>query len=175
MSGPRDNRGTGCNCEPEVVFELADRALDAGREREVRRHLNACPGCRELYEREVRLNERLGSLEFSEANTRSVCESVAMSLPTRPIKARFLWAFLALGLLATALFALVSQGAGSVAFVMDAVESFQGASMLLTDLLGTALAAAGSIVLVALAVGAVLDILLAAVLFSVARRRTRTA
>jgi flagellar biosynthesis protein FliQ len=58
---------------------------------------------------------------------------------------------------------------------MDAVESFQGASMLLTDLLGTALAAAGSIVLVALAVGAVLDILLAAVLFSVARRRTRTA
>ncbi len=170
-----DPRNAGCGCDPEVVFELADRALGPGREREVRRHLGACPGCRGLYEREMRLNERLGSLEFHEAGARSVRESVAMALPTRPVKARLVWALLAAGLLATALFALVSQGSNPVAFVMDAVETFQGASMILTDVLGTALATAGSMLLVALAVGAVLDLLLAAVLFSVVRRRTREA
>ena len=172
MSGPRN---AGCGCDPEMVFEFADRALGPGREREVRRHLDACPGCRELYEREVRLNECLGSLKLSETNSRSVCESVAMALPTRPVKARILWALLAVVLLATALFALVSHGANPVAFVMDAVETFQGASMLLNDFLGTTLAAAGSMILIALAVGTVLDLLLAAVLFSVVRRRTREA
>lgn len=164
-----------CNCDPEMIFELAERSLDAGRAREVNLHLEDCSDCRRLYEREVRINERLGSLKFSNANQKSVCESVAMALPTRPIKARLLWAMLAAGLLAIALFALGSQGADPAAFVMNAVEAFQGMSMMLTDLLGTTLAAAGSIALIALAVGAVLDILLVGVLFSVARRRTREA
>lgn len=172
MSGPQNPDR---NCDPEIVFELADRALDPGHEREVRRHLGACPGCRGLYEREMRLNDRLGSLRFSESQRGSVCESVAMALPTRPIKARILWAILALGLLTLALLALVSQGTNPAAFVMDAVETFQGAAMLLNDFLGTTLAAAGSVILVALAVGAVLDLLLAAILFSVVRRRTREA
>ena len=166
---------SGCNCDPEMIFELAERSLDAGRARELNLHIAACPGCRKLYEREVRINERLGSLKFSEANQRSVCESVAMALPTRPVKARLLWAVLAVGLLAIALFALGSQGAGTAAFVMNAVEAFQGTSMMLTDLLGTTLAAAGSIVLIALAVGAVLDLFLVGILFSVSRRRTREA
>lgn len=170
MSAPRS---AGCNCDPEMVFELADRALGPGREREVRRHLDVCPGCRELYEREVRLNDCLGSLEFHEANARSVRESVAMALPTRPVKARLLWALLAVGLLGMALFALGLQGANPAAFVMDAVETFQGASMILNDVLGTTLTTAGSVILIALAVGAVLDLLLAAVLFAVVRRRTR--
>jgi predicted anti-sigma-YlaC factor YlaD len=165
---------TGRNCEPAAVFELADRALDTGREREVRRHLRDCSGCRELYEREMRLNERLSSLEFSEDNRNSVCENVVMALPTRPIKTRFLWALTALGILATALFALIAQDTGSVAFIVDAVESFQGASMLVTDLLATALAAAGPVILGALIVGALLDVLLVTLLLSVARRRTRT-
>ncbi len=172
MSGARD---AGCNCEPEVIFELADRALGPEREREIRRHLDDCPGCRKLYEREVRLNACLGSLEFSGVDSRSVCESVAMVLPTRPVKARLLWALLAAGLLATALFALVMQGATPVAFVVNAVETFQDASMMLTDALYTTLAAVGSILLVALAAGAVVDLLLAAVLLSVVRRRTREA
>ena len=172
MSGPRT---PGRNCDPEVVFELAERTLGPGREREVRRHLDACPDCRNLYEREMRINEHLGSLKFSEADQRSVCESVAMALPTRPVKARLVWALLAVGLLATALFALVSQGTNPATFVMDAVGNFQGASVMLTDVFGAALAAAGSVILGALAVGAVLDLLLAAVLFSVVRRRTREA
>ena len=169
MSGPPK---PGCNCDPVLLFELAERSLDAGRARELNLHLGACPECRKRYEREVRINECLGSLKFSEAGQRSVCESVAMALPTRPVKARLLWAVLAAGLLAISLFALGSQGAGTVAFVMDAVEAFQGTSMMLTDLLGTALAAAGSIALAALVLGAVLDLLLVGILFSVSRRRT---
>lgn len=163
---------SGCNRDPEMIFELAERSLDAGRARELNLHLDDCPDCRALYEREVRINERLGSLKFSGANQRSVCESVAMALPTRPVKARLLWAILASGLLGIALFALGAQGAGTAAFVMNAVEAFQGTSMMLTDLLGTALAAAGSIALAALALGAVLDLLLVGILFSVSRRRT---
>lgn len=155
-----------------MIFELAERSLDAGRARELNLHLEECPGCRDLYEREVKINERLVSLKFSEANQRSVCESVAMALPTRPVKARLLWAVLAVGLLGIALFALGAQGAGPATFVMDSVEAFQGMSMMLTDLLGTTLAAAGSILLVALALGAVLDLLLVGILFSVSRRRT---
>lgn len=170
MNGARD---AGCNCEPEVIFELADRALEPGREREVRKHLVDCPGCRKLYEREVRLNACLGSLEFSGADSRSVCEGVAMALPTRPVRARLVWALLAAGLLATALFALGTQGANPVAFVVDAVEAFQGVVVIFTDVLDTAFAAAGSLLLGALAAGAVLDLLLAAVLLSVVRRRTR--
>lgn len=165
----------GCNCDPEMIFEFSERSLDAGRTREAKLHLEECPGCRDLYEREVRINERLGSLKFSETNQRSVCESVAMALPTRQMKARLLWAVLAVGLLGIALFALGAQDASPTAFVMEAVEAFQGTSMLLIDLLGTTLAAAGSIVLIALAVGAVLDLLLVGVLFSVSRRRTREA
>ena len=171
MSGLRDE---GLNCDPETVFELADRSLDTSRERETRRHLDECPDCRELYEREVRINERLG-LMFTETSQRSVCENVVMALPTRQFKARLLWAVLAVGLLGIALFALGAQGANPTAFVIDAVDAFQGTSMLLIDLLGTALAAAGSIALIALAIGAVLDLLLAGVLLSVSRRRTREA
>ena len=169
------HRNPDCGCDPEVVFELAERALGPGQEREVRRHLDACPGCRELYEREIRLNERLGSLKFSETAPRSVCESVAMALPTRPVKARLMWALLAVGLLVTALFALVTQGLNPAASVADAMGTFQDMSLVMSDLLGTALTAAGSVILLALAVGAVLDLLLAAVLFSVVRRRTREA
>lgn len=172
MSG---SRNTGCKCDPEMIFELAERSLDTGRARELKRHLDSCPGCRDLYEREVRFNERLGSIEFTEEDRKSVCESVVMALPTRPIKARFVWAVLALCMMAIALFALGAQGADPVAFVMQSVEAFQGIAMLLTDLLGTALAAAGSIALIALAAGAVLDLILVGVLFSVARRRTRAA
>ena len=172
MSGPRS---PGCNCDPEVVFELADRALATGREREVRRHLDVCPGCRELYEREVRLSDCLGSLKLSGPNHRSVRESVVMALPTRPVKARLLWALVGVGLLVTALFALATQGMNPTAFVVDSVEIFQGASMALASVLDTVLAAAGSVILLALAVGAVLDLLLAAILLSVVRRRTREA
>lgn len=170
MSGYRN---PGCDCDPEAVFELADRALDPGREREIRTHLQKCPGCRELYEREVRLNDRLGSLEFSGLRSCSVCEAVAMALPTRPIKARLVWALVAGGLLLTALFALGTLGTNPAAFVVGAVETFQEAAVMITDVLQTALVATGTLVLAALAVGAALDLLLAAVVLSLVRRRSR--
>ncbi|MGB3683510.1 MAG: zf-HC2 domain-containing protein [Rubrobacteraceae bacterium] len=162
----------GCNCDPETVFGLADRALAPGDEREARRHLDECPECRGLYEREMRLSECLGSLRYAEPKRASVCQSVAMALPTRPMKARILWSAMALGLLATALFALVSQGANPATSAADAVEAFQGMAVMLTDVFGAALAAAGSLVLVALALGAALDLLLVAVLYAVSRRRS---
>src|SRR5919112_928096 len=87
MSTPR-------HCDPQVIFELADGALGREQTRVVRDHLEACPGCRKLYEKELRLSAFLGSLELAEP--RSVRPGVAMALPTRPLKARLLWAALAL-------------------------------------------------------------------------------
>src|SRR5215207_6039727 len=84
-------------CDPEPIFELADGSLAPDREREVRAHLSGCGYCQTLYEREMRLNASLGSLEFEES--RSVCPGVAMALPTRSIKARLLWAGFAVVLL----------------------------------------------------------------------------
>lgn len=161
----------GCGCEPEEIFELADRALTPERERAVRDHLKQCPGCYELYERETRLNSCLKSLSFSEP--RSVCAGVAMALPTRPLKARLLWALLAGILLSAALFALVASGTNPVVFVVDAMAIFWGSASVLTELLNTVLAVAGGTLLAVLAVGAFLDLLLAAVFVSVNRRRTR--
>ena len=61
MNGP-------LRCDPESVFELADGSLGSEREREIRAHFRDCSGCRTLYERELRLNASLGSLEFEETN-----------------------------------------------------------------------------------------------------------
>lgn len=160
-----------CGCEPEEVFSLADRALTPEREEEVRDHLGQCPGCRELYEREVRLNSCLRSLSFSEP--RSVREGVAMALPTRPLKARLLWAALAAFLLSVALFALGLSGTNPAVFVADAMAMFWSSAAVLADVLDTVLAVAGGMLLVALAVGALIDLLLVGVLLSVVRRRTR--
>jgi anti-sigma factor RsiW len=161
----------GCGCEPEEIFEFADRALTPEREQRVRAHLEQCPECHELYKRETRLNSCLKSLSFSEPC--SVRAGVAMALPTRPLKARLLWTLLAGVLLSTALFALGINGVNPAVFIVDAMTMFWGSASMLTDLLDTVLAVAGGVLLGALAVGAVLDLLLAAVLMSVVRRRTR--
>jgi predicted anti-sigma-YlaC factor YlaD len=65
MSGPRERR-----CDPEAIFELADGALSADRVREARAHLDDCPGCRELYERELELNALLRSSDLAEPRSR---------------------------------------------------------------------------------------------------------
>ncbi len=160
-----------CGCEPEEIFELADRALTPEREREVWSHLKRCPECHELYKRETQLNSCLRSLSFYEP--RSVCEGVAMALPTRPLKARLLWTFLAGVLLSTALFALGISGVNPAVFVVDAMTVFWSSASMLTDVLDTVLAVAGGALLVALVVGALIDLLLAAIFVSVFRRRTR--
>jgi predicted anti-sigma-YlaC factor YlaD len=125
------------HCDPEPIFELADGSLGPDQEREVRTHLRDCRGCRNLYERELRLNASLGSLDFEQP--RSVCQGVAMALPTRSLRARLLWAGLAIVLL----------------------------------LIQVVFAIVGPALLVALAVGAAVDLCIAAVYLAVSRRRAR--
>jgi predicted anti-sigma-YlaC factor YlaD len=166
MSAPR-------RCDPQAIFELADDALGPERAREVRDHLETCPGCRELYERELQMNASLRCLEFAEP--RSVCPSVAMALPTRPLKARLLWAALALALLLVASLALSLDGTNPAVFAVNALGVFWAVVSGFADAARTMLVAAGPVLLVALAVGALIDLSLAAALLWTTRRRTRAA
>jgi predicted anti-sigma-YlaC factor YlaD len=166
MSGPR-------RCDPEAIFELADGALGPGRTHEVRAHLNDCPGCRELYEKELELNACLRSMQF--AQPRSVCPGVAMALPTRPLKARLLWAALALALLLVASLALSLDGTGPMVSAMNALGVFWSLVSGFADVVQAVLVVAGPILLIALAAGALLDLLLAAVLLRTTRRHAREA
>ena len=166
MSTPR-------RCDPQVIFELADGALGPERAREIRDHLEACPGCRKLYEKELELSAFLGSLELAEP--RSVCPGVAMALPTRPLKARLLWATLALALLLVASLALSLDGTHPAVFAVNALDVFWGVVSGFADVARTMLVAAGPVILAALAVGALLDLSLAAALLWMTRRRARAA
>jgi len=160
-------------CDPEAIFELADGALGPRRAYEVRAHLNDCPGCRELYEEELELNAHLRSMEFAEP--RSVCPGVAMALPTRPLKARLLWAALALVLLLVASLALSLDGTNPAVFAVNALSVFWGVVSGFADVARTIMVAAGPVLLVALAAGALLDVFLAAALLWTTRRRAREA
>jgi predicted anti-sigma-YlaC factor YlaD len=160
-------------CDPEAIFELADGALGPGRAYEVRVHLNDCPGCRELYEKELELNACLRSIEFVEP--RSVCPGVAMALPTRPLKARLLWAALALVLLLVASLALSLDGTNPAVFAVSSLGVFWSFVSGFADVVRAMLVVAGPILLVALAVGALLDLFIAAALLRTTRRRAREA
>jgi anti-sigma factor RsiW len=160
-------------CDPEAIFELADGALGPGRAYEVRAHLNDCPGCRELYEKELELNAYLRSIEFVEP--RSVCPGVAMALPTRPLKARLLWAALALLLLLVASLALSLDGTNPAVFAVNVLGVFWSFVSGFADVVRAMLVVAGPILLVALAVGALLDLFIAATLLRTTRRRAREA
>ena len=166
MSDPR-------RCDPEAIFELADGALGPERTREIRAHLNDCPGCRKLYEKELELNACLRSMEFAEP--RSVCPGVAMALPTRPLKARLLWAVLALVLLLVASLALSLDGTNPAVFAVNALGVFWSFVSGFADVVQAVLVVAGPVLLVALAAGALLDLLLAAALLRTTRRRAREA
>jgi hypothetical protein len=166
MNAPR-------RCDPQAIFELADGALGAERGREVRDHLEACPGCRKLYEKEQELNAFLDSLEFAES--RSVRPGVVMALPTRPLKARLLWAALALALLLLALIALSLDGTNPAVFAVNTLGVFWGFVSGFADVSQTILVVAGPVLLGALVVGALLDLFLAAALLWTTRRRTREA
>jgi anti-sigma factor RsiW len=166
MSRPR-------RCDPQVIFELADGALSPERAREVRTHLEACPSCRELYEKEQELNAFLDSLELTEPT--SVCSGVVMALPTRPLKARLLWATVALTLLLVASLALSLDGTNPVVFAVNALGVFWGVVSGFADVAQTILVAAGPVIFVALVMGALLDLLLAATLLWTTRRRAREA
>ena len=161
------------HCDPQVIFELADGELGPGRTREVRDHMEACPGCRKLYEKELELNASLHSMEFGQA--RSVCPGVAMALPTRPMRARLLWAVLAFALLLLASFALSLGGTYPAAFAVNALGTFWGVVSGFADVAQTILIAAAPVLLAALIVGALLDLVLAAALLWTTRRRARAA
>jgi anti-sigma factor RsiW len=169
MSDPRDRW-----CDPEAVFEFADGELGPERAREVRAHLEECPECRELHEKELDLNAFLGSLEFSELRLRSVSRGVAMALPTRPAKARLLWALLAAALLVVALLALDLSGESPVTLIASAMGWFSIVAGW-WEVIQTMLAAGGSAIAVALAVGALLDLVVAAAYLLTSRRRPREA
>lgn len=167
------SRPGGPRCDPERVFELADGGLPPEAEHEVRTHVNRCPACRELYEDELRLSACIGSLEVGEA--RSVCRDVAMALPTRLVGGRILWAGLALALLGAVSLALSLDGTNPAALAADSVGAFWGFVSGLAEVAEAFLVAVGPALLVAFGVGAVLDVLIAGVVFSVSRRRAREA
>jgi len=160
-------------CDPEEIFELADGGLGPEREREVRVHVGRCRGCRALYESELNLNASLSSLEFEEH--RSVCRVVAMALPTRSVKVRLLWAGLAVTLLCVVSLALSLDGPYPAVFAVDALVMFWGFVSGPADVVQVLWAAAGPALLVAFAVGALLDLIIAAAYLSVSRRRAREA
>ena len=168
MRGSREPR-----CDPEGIFELADGGLGPEREREVRAHLGRCRGCRELYEGELALNASLASLEFEES--RSVCRGVAMAIPTRSAGIRLLWAGLALILLAVASLALILDGTNPAVSAVDALGAFSGFASGLVEVVRALFAVTWRALLAALAVGALLDLAIAAVYLSVSRRRAREA
>jgi hypothetical protein len=160
-------------CDPESVFELADGSLAPEREREIRTHLRDCQGCLDLYERELRLNASLGSLEFEQTN--SVCRGVAMALPTRSARARLLWAALAVVLLLATSVATMLYGANLAVPFIDAMNVFLGFVAGFADVIQVVFAAIGQALLIVLAIGAFMDLVLATVYLAVSRRRAREA
>ncbi|HSL00672.1 MAG TPA: zf-HC2 domain-containing protein [Rubrobacteraceae bacterium] len=174
MSEPREPGERRC-CNPEAIFELVEGVLGPEREREVRSHLDACPGCRESYEKELSLNASLSALELAEPPCRSVCRGVAMALPTRPLKARLMWSVLSLTLLAAAVLALSLDGTIPADLAVEAVDIMWGLVSGFADVTRAILSAVGPTLLIALAVGAVVDLCIAAAVLLVKSRSVRQA
>lgn len=164
-------------CDPEKVFEFTEGSLETGQEREVREHLASCAGCRERYERELGLSADLSSLDLSEAcSSRSVCQGVAMALPTRPTKMRVLWGLLASALLVASLVSLELNGTGPVILATSVLGACWGLIAGSAHVARVVFAAAGTTILLALALGALTDVLIALAVVSVSRgRRAREA
>jgi hypothetical protein len=161
-------------CNPEKVFEFAEGSLGCDQEREVRGHLASCAGCRELYERELHLSAYLNSLDFSRVcASRSVSQGVAMALPTRSTKVRAIWAGLAVVLLLATSVAMMLYGANLAVLLIDAMNVFWGFVAGFADVIQVVFSAVGQALLVALAIGAFVDLVIAAVYLGVSRRRAR--
>jgi len=170
MSLPRDRSR---ECDHEAVFELADGGLGPSRGREVRDHLEDCPGCKDEYRRELGLSRSLCSLEYAASRSGSISRSVAMALPTRRLRARFMWTLLAAALLAVSLLALEIYQSDPIVPVVDALSLFWGFVAGAADVARAALATVGSVLLIALGIGTFLDLLIAAAVLTAARRSRR--
>ena len=165
-------RGCG-SCDPVAVFEFADGQTAGKEANAVQLHLEECPGCRELYEREVELNEQLGSFDGCPVSGRSVSRVVAMALPTRTARARAVWAMLAVALSLSAMLALEVSGRSPVILFVDAAAWSSGALAGLRDVVRIIFAVVGRWVVIALIVGITLDLIIAAVVAAFLMRRNR--
>lgn len=177
MSATGERGASGpCSCDPEKVFELSDGSLSLNEQSVTREHVASCPECRELYERELGLNAYLSSFDLSEIFSRSVCQEVAMALPTRSAKVRILWGLLAAALLVAALITLELDGAEPVLLTMSLLGACWGVVLSSAGVARAVFAAAGSTILLMLALGALMDVLIALAVVTVSRgRRAREA
>ncbi len=169
---------SGCQCNPEAVFELAENILSPEQEKEVRSHLSRCPGCKDLYKQELDLSAFLSSTKFPrrrESPEKSVCRGVVMSLPTRPLRARLLWGFGALALLFTALLALQVSGARPVMYILDFLSTGWGFVSGAVDVVDVVLSVAGPALLPALVAGALLDLVVVFVVLTIFNRSRQQA
>jgi hypothetical protein len=98
-----------------------------------------------------------------------------MALPTRSLRARLLWAGLAVALLLTTSVTMMLGGTNFAALFLEAASVFWGFVAGLADVTQVVFAAIGPALLVAFAVGAVADLAIAAVYLAVSRRRAREA
>ena len=163
------------SCDHKLVFELADGGLDEENAAPLRVHLQSCPGCHELYKRELDLNSYLSSLDFAEPGSCSVYRGVAMALPTRPLLSRLLWAVLAATLLALAFVYLELNGAEPLILAAGLLTAGWALILGSTGVAHAVLVAAGSTILLVLALGTLADLLLALAFFLYRRRRAREA
>ena len=169
LSREQDDRG----CDPEAVFELADRELDREREREVRAHLESCSGCSSLYNQEISLSASLGAAKIAGEQPCSVSRAVAMALPTRPAKVRLLWAVLSVALLFAALAILQLSGANPINYFADALGMLWGYVSEFAGVSRVVFAVAGPVLMISLGIGAILDVFIAAAIFSASRHARR--
>lgn len=160
-------------CDPERVFELADGGLTPEERRMVCAHLDECPKCRGLYEQELELSNRLGSLEFPDPGPCSVSRQVAMALPTRALKARLLWALAAAALLAVTILMLGAGTMDLLSLATGVFMAFWSFAAGVADATLAVLDTLGPWALIALAIGAAADLFLVAVVFSATRLARR--
>lgn len=162
-------------CDEERIFDLAERTLEPDEARSVRTHLDECPGCLRLYERNVELNARLNSIGSPDEVSHSVCRDVVMAIPTRSVRARIYWGALAFGLLVVALLASYLSGSNLVALASSTVGIVVSFVSGFAEMARTILVMGGPVILIALLVGTLVDVLIAVVLLSALRRRSRAA
>jgi hypothetical protein len=162
-------------CDPEKVFEFADRGseeFDPEQEQKMREHLDFCTECWELYERELNLNAFLNSLDFSEAYfARSISQHVAMALPTRSTWVRISWGLIASALLITAFVSLKSNGTEPIILAASTLGACWGFVAGSAKVAHSVFGAVGPILLLVLALGALADLLIALIVLSVSRKR----
>ena len=96
-----------------------------------------------------------------------------MALPTRSTKARLLWAMLAVVLLLMASVAMIFFGTNLAVLVVDAMNVFWGFVAGFADVIQVVFAAIGQALLIALAIGAFVDLAIAAIYLGASRRHTR--